>query len=121
MEPINELLTSCVDIKVKKSLFSKKLVYGSAEKPLNKYVLFLDDADTSNLSKDLANGRLTSIAKAHRLANGQNKVEVYATADWDFAALRLYRFVPYLYEPRTEWILFSGSDNCSPLMQLLTK
>ena len=121
MEPINELLASCGDIKIKKSFLSKKMVYGSAEKPMMKYELFLDDADTTCLSKDIANNCLKSMANAHRLTNGQNKVEVYATADGDFAALRIYRFVPYCYEPRTDWMFFNGCECCSPLMKLLAK
>lgn len=111
---IKEIIAKCSDVKIKKTFFSKKAVYGSAGTPLRRYALFLTDKDATELSKGIANDDVKCLAHVCPLTNGQNRLDVYATDDGLFAAIRLYKFVPYLYEPRSEWTIFTG-DASKPI------
>lgn len=111
---ITEIVALRSDVKIRKSFLSSKAIYTPTEQPLKKQVYYITDANALELSKGLANNCLACIAHFKTLENGKNRMEVFMTPDGQFAAVRLYEFVPYEYAPRTEWAFFVG-DDCKAL------
>ena len=42
--------------------------------------------------------------------NGSGRVDIVFSADREFAAFRLFRFIPHSYEPATEMVSFTGNE-----------
>ena len=115
---INEIIPICNDITIQKSFLSKRAVYQPSGQYIKKHVFYITDADALNLSKGLANENLACTVHFKTMENGKNLMKVFMTPDGQFAAVRLYEFVPYDYVPRTEWFVFHGTS-CKPLYQLV--
>lgn len=117
---ITEITALCSDIKIHKSFLSSKAIHEPSGQPLKKHVFYITDANALEMSKGLANDNLSCTAHFNLLDNGKNRLEVFMTPDGQFAAVRLYEFVPYNYAPRTEWAFFR-KEACKALYILAQK
>jgi hypothetical protein len=115
---IKEIVAHCSDVKIRKSFLRKTAIHEPSGQPLKKHIFYITDANAFDLSRDIAKESLDSIANFKTVETGKNRVEVFMTPDGEFAAIRLFEYVPHTYAPRTEWAFYNG-DKCKPLRILV--
>lgn len=117
-EIIQDLTSNISDIIIKKGLFSTRLFYkGTAE--LKQYTIYFGANDASALRDFFNTGRIKDLEKMSTVSDGPNKIEIFIARDDSFAAIKLFQFVPYTYEPRSDWFKITAPLDCQVLRYLI--
>lgn len=117
MEPTNELLAICSDITERKNLFGKKLYCGG--QPMTKCERNYAP-EAANAVRDFLQKKALPPATVVPHTYGPVLLNAWLSADGTLAAVRMYTFVPYEYQPATDWTLFRG-DDCRKLATFLRR
>lgn len=117
MESTHELLAACSDITERKNLFGKKLYYGG--QPMKKcehnYA-----PEAAGAVRDLLQKKILPPTSVVPRPYGPVLLNAWLSADGTLAAVRMYTFVPYEYQPATDWMLFRD-DDCRKLAAFLKR
>ena len=117
-EIIQDLTSNISEIIVQKGLLRTRLFYkGTAE--LKQFTLYFGANDASALRDFFNTGKIKDLEKLSTVSDGPNKMEVFIARDDSFAAIKLYQFVPYTYEPRSEWFRITTPLDCQILRYLI--
>lgn len=82
------------------------LIYSATGERLKEYTLFYQNNQKEIALELLQRGDLAgAITLAKENSNGAIKAELHTTPSHSIAIYRLYKFVPYLYEPIGEYIV----------------
>lgn len=83
------------------------MVHDPSNEELHKEELFFEAGLKSSVLDMLRNGNFAKLrASAMDNSNHPLKVELYCTASGKFAAFRVYHYVPYEFEPLTDYEIF---------------
>ena len=82
----------------------KVLFYTTNEEEFSEEFLFFDSNERSTVLEMLDKGEFTKLkSKAHTSRNLPIKVELHSTPSESIVIYRVYNFIPYIYEPITEY------------------
>ena len=80
-------------------LYSRKqLVYIPTNSPIRKELFYFDPENLSKINRQFEQGDFSSLEKLERRDNSSLRVDLYASRDGQFTAVRIYRYVPYAFE-----------------------
>ncbi|MFA6333982.1 MAG: hypothetical protein WCX48_00300 [Bacteroidales bacterium] len=86
----------------------KQEIYKPTGSVVNKYSSYFDKEYITQLEK-IVRGNITEETANFKLSNsGSGRIDVIISADKEFIAVQLFRFVPHTYEQATEFISYTG-------------
>lgn len=108
-----ETIAACDKISVKKSFFSTRYVYNPTGSVLHGIKRDIASGDLTKIEKLLASpadkvAPLAENLKIERVEVSNVRVDAAVSADSQFAAVQLLRFMDYLYQPVSEVRMFEG-------------
>lgn len=89
---------------------SKELVYIPTGSPIVEGSSFLDVCDLQDMADVLNQGSFDTPQHLPLKMSGNARMDYLISKDSEFAAVQLYHFVPYTYEPASRIYYFTGQD-----------
>lgn len=89
---------------------STEIVYIPSGSKISEGSCFFDSCDFEDLADAMICRNFSLSKKVALKQNGNIRLDYLVSKDRQFAAVQLFRFVPYAYEPATEVYYYMGND-----------
>ena len=99
---------------------SKEVVYLPTKSVAKEHSVFFDLKHMDALKNLVNSGSFSADSKIKSEASGNIRMDVILSADKKFAAVQLYQFVPYTYQPITS-VQYFTNEKASAIVAFLSK
>lgn len=89
---------------------TKQTIYLPTGSEVKERSVFFDLKDMEQLTQMVNTGDFSVGSNIRRAVSGNVRMDLILSADRQFAAVQLFRFVPYTYQPVTSVRYFTGGD-----------
>ncbi|MBR6496393.1 MAG: hypothetical protein IKT28_04705 [Rikenellaceae bacterium] len=104
---------------VVKFIGCREYIYSKTNSPLNKHSLHFEISDTTRLRSNLEARNFKAVKEYKSRANsGGARLDVVFSKDGEYAAYRLFVYVPHTYEPVTE-VVELETENAADFVQVV--
>ena len=99
---------------------SKEVVYLPTKSVAKEHSVFFDLKHMDALKNLVNSGSFSADSKIKSVASGNIRMDVILSADKKFAAVQLFQFVPYTYQPITS-VQYFTNEKASAIVAFLSK
>lgn len=89
---------------------SVEVIYIPTGSKVSEGSCFMDSSDLSELTKLIENKNFSLSSKIKFKQSGNGRMDYLISKDCQFAAVQLFHFVPYTYEPASQICYYTGDD-----------
>ena len=100
---------------------SNEVVYLPTGSVVSEGTRYIDSCDLDTMARLIEDKDFNLSERLSFKHSGNGRVDYLVSKDRQFAAVQLFRFVPYMYEPATQVYYYTGDDAAAFARYLCTK